>query len=104
MGARRVTEVELQREVERICDQLGLLWFHDRDSRRNKPGFPDLVVCGRGGLLFIELKSETGHIKPAQLEWAVRLQAAGAAYRLWRPESLTDGTIQRELRALQGEP
>lgn len=91
-----MTEAELQKAVEEICDRMDLLWFHDNDSRRNKPGFPDLVIVGRK-VLFVELKSDDGHIKPAQLEWCVKLQEADAMYRLWRPRDFYSGRIQNEL-------
>lgn len=97
-----MNESELQQEVERLCESLGLLWFHDRDSRRNNPGFPDLVVVGRNGVVFAELKSATGTLRPAQRDWCIALRAAGARYVLWRPESLADGTILRELVRLRG--
>lgn len=95
-----MTEEQLQREVEKMCDDLGLLHWHDNFSRRNRPGFPDLVIVGTVGVLFAELKSADGRLKPAQREWCVRLRAAGQHYRLWRPADLESGEIWETLRWL----
>lgn len=89
-------ESELQRLVETHLDRLGYTWFHDNDSRRNRPGLPDIVAVGRK-VLFIELKSDTGALKPDQHKWMYALQDAGAIYRLWRPEDWRTGHIQNEL-------
>ena len=54
-------------------------------SRRIGPGFPDLVIAGKGKLLFVELKSEKGKLSTNQLEWSNALAATGARVCLWRP-------------------
>jgi len=66
-----VTEAELQQLLTDAAELNGWLVFHDNDSRRNVPGFPDLVlVHGQfGRVLFLELKSETGRVRPAQHVW-----------------------------------
>ncbi|MFG2143620.1 hypothetical protein ACGFRG_05385 [Streptomyces sp. NPDC048696] len=38
--------------------------------------------------LFAELKTDTGHIRPAQREWLKHLAACGLETALWRPEDL----------------
>lgn len=94
-----MTEAELQRAVEELCDKYSLLYFHDHDSRRNPPGFPDLVIVGHV-VLWVELKSATGTLKPEQRTWRYALENAGAAYRLWRPSDLLNGTIESTLKNL----
>ena len=79
-----MTESELQREIEKLCDKLGLLWWHDNYSLRNKPGLPDLIIVGHA-VLWAELKSNTGSMKPAQRMWRNDLNSAGQEYRLWYP-------------------
>jgi hypothetical protein len=66
-----VTEAELQQLLIDAAELNGWLVFHDNDSRRNVAGFPDLVlVHGRHGrVLFLELKSEIGRLRPEQHVW-----------------------------------
>ena len=48
-------------------------------------GFPDLV-CVRRNVLFVELKTFFGQLKPAQEEWRDWILAAGGQWELWRPQ------------------
>jgi len=49
-------------------------------------GFPDLMLCRRGRLLFAELKSETGTVSLAQQEWLDALNLTGRCeVYVWRP-------------------
>ena len=96
-----MSEADLQRAVIDLCKWLGLAYFHDHDSRRNRAGFPDLVVCGTGGFLFRELKSATGRLRPEQLDWLARLEQGGADAAIWRPADLESGRIKDELVAIR---
>lgn len=96
-----MTESDLQRACIDLCRWLGLAWFHDNDSRRNRAGFPDLVVCGTKGFLFRELKSESGRLRPEQMDWLSRLNLGGADAAIWRPTDLKSGRIQSELEAIR---
>ncbi len=42
-------------------------------------GTPDLLVGGRGKVLFVELKAPKGAIRKSQREWADRAKAAGVS-------------------------
>lgn len=82
-----MTEKQLQRHVEAALTALGFLWFHDRSLqhatvRTSKPGFPDLCAVHpkTGALVFIELKSERGKMRPAQIEWKDALSRSKASY------------------------
>jgi hypothetical protein len=80
-----LTEAELLVAVVRAAQVRGLLVFHVSDSRRAYgAGFPDLCIVGRS-LMFVELKSAAGRLKPDQVTWRYRLLAAGQQWRLWRP-------------------
>ena len=94
------SEASLQRAVMDLCRWLGLLWWHDNDSRRNKAGLPDLIVVGQRGVLFRELKSAKGTLRPEQRDWLSRLQQAGADADIWRPADMASGRIKDELTAL----
>lgn len=103
-----MTETELQDRVQTLCDELGLLWHHCRDSRacNGHKGLPDLIIAGPRGLLLIELKSEDGDRSADQDLWAWTLSKAAEGgtvrldYQMWRPADLASGLIATELRRI----
>lgn len=95
-----MTEKELLGAVLIFARVLGILAYHEYDSRRSDPGFPDVVLAGKRGVLFAELKTEDGQLTHAQTGWRWRLVAAGASWRLWRPADLESGEILEALRAI----
>lgn len=59
---------------------------HETDSRWSYAGFPDLVCAHPDhGLVFIELKSETGSLSSDQYDWRDYLVATGVRYYVFRP-------------------
>lgn len=48
-------------------------------------GFPDLVLVRPPRLIFVELKSDTGKIRPDQQWWLDRLTGTAAEVYVWRP-------------------
>lgn len=101
MDAKQVmTEAEFLKAITDRCDELGLLWFHSYDSRRDRmAGFPDLVVVGHG-LLFRELKSEDGSVSAGQMAFGRAIRGAGGNWAVWRPSDWSMGLLQGELRML----
>jgi hypothetical protein len=99
-----IKEKELQRTVEQVLTTLGFLWFHDRSLqhatvRISNPGFPDICAVhpASGVLVFIELKSERGRMRPTQVEWMNALQKSDAIYiGPVKPSGLTDLIFQLE--------
>jgi hypothetical protein len=85
-----MSEADWQLRLTDLCDHLGLKWHHETDSRRSKEGFPDLVICGPGGVLFTELKRQSGKVTRAQDEWLNALSLAGALAVVWRPSDWPD--------------
>ena len=85
-----VTEAELTQTIIGMARAYGWLVFHDRDSRRSEPGFPDLVAVSqapmRPRVLFLEIKTakgrltkgrespRTGRWLPGQEDWIGALQ------------------------------
>jgi hypothetical protein len=52
-------------------------------SRNQMKGFPDVAgVLSGGRLLAIEVKRPRGRLSPKQVDWRVKLEAAGALYIL----------------------
>ena len=91
-----LSEAAWQSQVVGIARQYGFECFHPPanrpDARGRKQataaGWPDLVILGKGRALFVELKSETGRIRPEQVETLRRLAEAGCETAVWRPRDL----------------
>jgi hypothetical protein len=99
-----MTEAELQAAVIEMAAWFGYrLVYHTHDSRRSAEGFPDLVIVGKGRVLFIELKSASGNLTPAQATWYAGLVEAGAEVFVWRPEDWKNGTIEKELKNVRSK-
>lgn len=95
-----LSEAQFQRRVCDLCDWLGLRWHHETDSRRSKPGFPDLVICGPHGVIYAELKGPQTRVTAEQQAWHDDLKRAGAEVYIWRPDSWD--FIHDRLHALAG--
>lgn len=52
-------------------------------------GFPDLVLC-RDRVIYAELKSKTGRLRPEQVVWVDKLRAAGQEVHVWKPADLDE--------------
>jgi hypothetical protein len=91
-----MTEAELQRLVAEVCAHLGLLHYHPYDSRRSEPGYPDSTIVGTR-ILYRELKSRDGVLKPEQRRWGSRIAAAGGDWSVWRPVDWRSGVIENQL-------
>ena len=93
-----MNEAAFQRRITDFCDYLHLRWFHSGDSRRDScAGFPDLVICGPGGLVFAEVKAESGKVSAEQFAWLDDLNQHAPAV-VWRPSSWT--LVEATLREL----
>lgn len=78
-------ERSFQRQVITYAEIMGWRWYHVPDSRRSTAGFPDLVLIRRPLVLWVELKSERGRLKPDQKVWLDDLRACGQVVYVWRP-------------------
>ena len=82
------TEASFQSAVIDYAELRGWRVYHVPDSRkvqRTGKGFPDLVMARWGILVFAELKTDTGRLSPAQLEWRDAMEI-DADFRVWRPK------------------
>lgn len=104
-----MSEAELQRAVLELAAALGYLCYHPIPARTEKgwstaaqgngaAGFPDLVLVGHGRVVFAELKSGSGRLRPEQLGWRDSILANGGEWVLWNPTDWMAGTVERSLR------
>lgn len=96
-----MTEAELLASVLDLARLLGILAYHTHDSRRSQAGFPDVVLAGDRGVIFAELKSETGRLNREQVAWRWQLEVSGQLYRIWKPHDWHSQAILRELKAIR---
>lgn len=108
-----MTEDELETAVTQLCAVLHLHTAHFRPAMTRPgrwvtpvagqgKGWPDWTIVGPGGILFRELKSETGKPSPEQVVWLEKLRAAGGDADVWRPADWRSGRVQDELLACAG--
>lgn len=93
-------ERELQREVERMCRDRGLVWHHCRrtDLCSGQRGLPDLLIFGTA-VIGRELKCGS-LVMPWQYEFGDVMAAAGLSWGVWTPQDLASGRIGSELDSL----
>lgn len=89
------TEAGFQQAVITLARMHGWLVAHFRPARTESggwatpvqadgAGFPDLVLV-RDRVIFAELKTNGGRLRPAQTRWLDALADAGAEAAVWRP-------------------
>jgi len=62
-------------------------------------GIPDrLVILPNNIILFIELKTATGHLTPLQLKWKRGLEKLGCKHYVLRDKSSIDVTLDQYLK------
>jgi hypothetical protein len=84
-----MSEKDLQRAVLELAALLGWRAYHTHDSRRSHRGFPDLTLVRGDRLVFAELKSAAGRMRPEQDEWLEALgHVPGVEAYCWRPGDL----------------
>ena len=79
-----VDEAEFQAEVVRRAKQLGWDAYHPYYSQKSRAGYPDLTLW-RERVVWMELKAETGRLRPDQMVVIDALRKAGAEVYVFRP-------------------
>jgi hypothetical protein len=93
----------LDAHVRKLMDDLGLWGYHPQISIGSRRGWPDWTIIG-SRILYRELKSETGDLRPDQRKVGDRILAAGGDWDVWRPSDLLSHRIQHELAAIARWP
>jgi len=84
-----ISEKDFQKKVIKLAEGHNWFWCHCpsvfssgkwRVPLAGSPGFPDLVLARDGLIVLVELKSDTGRLRPGQAEW---ISAANG--KIWRP-------------------
>jgi hypothetical protein len=94
-------EAALQKAVTDLAALLGIWWYHAAQPRRDNPGWPDLVLIGRRGALFRELKRDGRQPTAIQSEVGRRMRYAGLDWAVWRPADLRAGAVMSELEKIR---
>ena len=68
------TEAQYQKQIVDLAEACGWLVWHDFDPRRNPAGLPDLLLVRGPVLLFLEVKTEKGKVRPEQEAFIGRLK------------------------------
>lgn len=95
-----MTEAEWQQQVIDLAHALKWRHCHVRRTRgkgrawvtgTSLSGWPDLTLWSESQqrLVFVELKSESGALRPEQEVVLASLRAAGQEVHVWRPSDLT---------------
>ena len=79
------SEKDFQRAITDLAKACGWKIYHTYDSRRSNPGWPDLVLAKPPRLLFVEVKTDFGKLRPEQQEWLQALLECQQDARVWRP-------------------
>lgn len=98
VSTKPLTEREWQAQVIDLARSTGWLVRHFSDSRRQvRPGVhvgdrlaagvPDLLLI-RERVVWAELKTDRGKLRPAQEVVIAALEAAGAEVHVWRPRDI----------------
>ena len=106
-----MSEDRFRHDVLALATEMGLLTHYCGDARKcgGRRGFPDLVVVGKYGVLFAELKTDAGDTSLEQDLWLWTLNSASGrsslvSVALWRPGDLSSGVIEATLRGLCEKP
>ena len=82
-----VDEKAFQAAVEELAGTLAWKYYHPRNSRGSKEGYPDLTMTRGRRVIFAELKTEEGEQTADQKNWGEVLAGVGGnvEYYLWKP-------------------
>jgi len=82
-----MTEKLFQGRVEQALKVAGFAVYHTWSSLHSTKGFPDLIAIHpkRKKIMVVEVKSETGKLRPEQNDWLEWFSLCGIDARVLRP-------------------
>lgn len=95
-----MNHAELQAHVIASCGARRL-HVHHCPMLASSPGFPDLVIIGRSGVLWRELKVPPDTLTGAQRALGYALEASGQDWATWIPEDWESGRVAGELEQIR---
>jgi len=88
----KLQEKHFQKQVLDLAKTYHWLCFHTYDSRLSVgTGYPDLCMTRGGRILYCELKTERGRLRPEQKIWLEALSTCvGVEVYTWRPSQMDE--------------
>src|SRR5690348_14045149 len=87
--ARTITEKQFMQQVMDLARYTGWTAYHTWNSQHSTAGFPDLCLVRPPRLIFAELKTERGRVRPEQVAWLELLgDCPLVEVALWRPSDI----------------
>lgn len=106
-NADRMSEADLVDAIVKRARLFGYLVCHFRPARtadgrwvtpvQGDKGFPDLIIAGKGKVLIVETKRETGSLSREQRQWIAALAGGDVDVRIWFPHHWVSGEIDEVL-------
>jgi len=96
-----LSEAQWQSQVIQLAKLRGWAYYHTVDSRKSNRGFPDLVLV-RERVIYAELKTQNGRVRPEQKDWKDLLELAGQEVYLWRPSDVEQVDLVLAIREAPG--
>jgi len=94
------THAQLQDSILEACAFYGF-HVHHCAMNRSRAGFPDLVIIGRRGVLWRELKIPPDTVTSEQRLLGYKLLANDQDWKIWTPAELASEEIIRELEMIR---
>lgn len=86
-----IREEPFRHQVRQIASMYGwAMQYHTHNSKFSDGGWPDEVYIHplHSRIIFVELKTNTGRVKPKQKQWLAALHDCGLETALWRPRDI----------------
>ena len=93
-----LSEEEFQTQIIEYAELNGWRCYHNRDSRRSNPGWPDLTLVRGKELIFLEVKSAKGTTTRDQDAWLAALKDVErvGAWAVWPADwEKVEGALRR---------